>query len=125
MRAGIAACLVLALTGCPSAERQEAERVAAALDHMRDSAGGERERMLTELEGMTVEGEQARTARDQCVAAYRAKADVDRALAAAETTEDAVEQGRQLEAASAALKRAEQGYEGCKQAVRALKASIR
>lgn len=75
LRSTVLAVLALGLTptACKSsAERQEARRVVAAIDRMRQSPPEHREPLIVALEKQTVDTEIARQARDRCAEAYRA-----------------------------------------------------
>ncbi len=126
MRGAAFGLLALSLLAC--ADQEEAKRVAAALDRMRDTHGAARLEQLAALEAMTIDGEVARAARDHCVPVYRAVAEANEQLDAAHaglkdgSVQDAAER---VAGAGEKLKQAQAGIASCNEKIAALKASIR
>jgi hypothetical protein len=126
---GLLGVLALPLVGC-GAEREEAQKVDAALDHMRDTRGDARLPLLTELEGMEIKGEVAKAARDTCVQSYRALADANTETAKATARIKAIKAtgkhptAADLEALTTGtklLRKATNGALACRETVVALK----
>lgn len=122
----LGALLALGIGAC--SHQEEAKRVAAALDRMRDTRGEMRLEQLDALETMTIEGDVARAARDTCVPVYRAVEEANRQLDAAQAgLKDGSLKGAAAELAGAGdkLKRTQEGIVGCNERIAALKAAIR
>ena len=121
-RAAFIALLVL-LAGCPDAEKEEAKSVAAAIDDMRTKRGHlQRTPPLEALETRQIEGEQARQARDACVAAYRPLVEAQSKIAAAkELKDDTSGQVKALSGSTEMLKTSQEKMPDCIEELRKLK----
>ncbi len=73
---------MLACAGCRSAERQETQTIARAIELLQGAEPASRQRLLEALEEQRAEGEVAERARTTCVAAYRALTQATQAAAA-------------------------------------------
>lgn len=123
----LALAWIVVCVGC-GAERAEAERVAAAIDRMRDTPAAAREPLLDELEKLAISGNLARAARDSCALVYRLDMEGRLQLDAVDDELDGgtlADAKAKLEAAQQKLISATARYDDCKSRVRALKASIR
>jgi hypothetical protein len=135
-RARTASALALVLFWLPACghEREEAQKVAAMIDRMRDLPAAEREPLLGELEKMTIDGEMARAARDACAPVYRAlmeanvaldetqaRLDAKKKAGGAPSSEDIAKLGEGMKKVTVASR----GSTGCAEAVAKLKQTIR
>jgi hypothetical protein len=130
-RGRAALCAACLLWSCgPSAEKQEAQRVVALVERVRQAELEGRAPELETLEKEHPKGELAKRARDACFEAFSALHESQlrlRELKQAGKPEGDIsaETIQRLIMAEQALKRAEDGMPGCDEAMRALNASLR